>query len=172
MGYCAKTLDFCGALLCGDLHCAQDSLIRRPSLDAELDCVAALRTLTRYTESLVGDPRSGQSSHNSETRTLRRALLCRDLRPAQSGASAFSPPLCTAARCCRNWPALPDENWVRFVMGAWRSLLLAAGTLSLCFSLKRKLDQLANCFRTGGLVWLLLRPGFDSRPQRRRKAYR
>jgi hypothetical protein len=43
-------------------------------------------------------------------------------------------------------------------------LFLGSLPLPFRFGLKRILDQLSNCFRPGGLVWLLLGPGFNPGP--------
>jgi hypothetical protein len=85
-------------------------------------------TLVECAASRKLDPRPAQSSLKVETLALRRALLGGDLQPAQSGASASSLAM-ESTRHCRRRAALPDENWVCFVIRAWWSLLLAAAAL-------------------------------------------
>jgi hypothetical protein len=48
MSCCAEILDVRRALLGEDLHCAQDSRMRRSSLNAELAYVMALKIRTLY----------------------------------------------------------------------------------------------------------------------------
>jgi hypothetical protein len=98
------------ALQSGDLHWTQSSIVQRPSGSS-----------------------LGAGNHWLETRAPRRARTMR--RPAPCAERYYvetcavrraarvrsAPPLCAAAaRYCRKWPALPDENWVRFVISGGR----------------------------------------------------
>ena len=94
----------------GDLQCAQGSVIRRSSLDAELNCAAARGNLTMCC--------------NTEWRSSLFAWLAQYTGLRSTHGSVIRRPSLRAERqrgpSCEGGPGAPRRQLVRFVIQAWR----------------------------------------------------